>query len=74
MPVVVSPAVTAGTAIVVDRRLVAVLDRMDARVEMSTESGNNFKANIATILAEMRIGLAVFDPKAVNVIDLSTSI
>ncbi|WP_370212564.1 phage major capsid protein [Alloalcanivorax venustensis] len=74
MPVVVSPAVTAGTAIVVDRRLVAVLDRMDARVEMSTESGNNFKANIATILAEMRVGLAVFDPKAVNVIDLSTSI
>lgn len=74
MPVVVSPAVSSGTAIVVDRRLVAVLDRMSARVEISTESGSNFKANIATLLAEMRLGLAVFDAKAVNVIDLNTTV
>jgi len=74
MPVVVSPAVSSGTAVVVDRRLVAVLDRMSARVEISTESGSNFKANIATLLAEMRLGLAVFDAKAVNVIDLNTSV
>lgn len=74
LPVVVSPAVSAGTAIVVDRRLVSVLDRMSATVEVSTESGSNFKANIATILAELRLGIAVFDAKAVNVIDLNASV
>lgn len=37
-------------------------DRMSARVELSTEDGNNFVKNLVTLLCEQRIGLAVKQP------------
>lgn len=72
--VVESPAVESGTAIVVDTRFVQLLDRMQPTVEMSRESGSNFKANLVTVLAEIRLGLAVYDKKAVQVIDLNATV
>lgn len=71
---IASPAVAQGTAIVVDTRFVSLLDRMQPTVEFSRETGNNFKANLTTILAELRVGLAVFDPLAVQTIDLTGTV
>ena len=74
VPVVASAAVPKGTAIVVDTRFVAVLDRQQTTVELSRETGNNFKQNLVTILAELRMGLAIFDTRAVQVIDLNSEV
>lgn len=69
--VVASAAVPAGTALVIDSRLVSLLDRQQATVEFSRESGNNFKQNVVTALAELRIGLAVYDQLAVHSVALT---
>jgi HK97 family phage major capsid protein len=39
-----------------------VWDRMDAAVQISYEDGDNFKKNMATLLAEERLALTVFRP------------
>ncbi|HPZ46252.1 MAG TPA: phage major capsid protein [Novosphingobium sp.] len=60
LPVVATQAQTAGSFLVGDFAGSAVLyDRWSARVELSTEDGDNFRKNLVTILAEERIGLAV---------------
>lgn len=41
-----------------------IFDREDASVEISTEDGDNFKKNLVTILAEERVGLAVYRPES----------
>lgn len=69
VPVVTCPALTAGTFIVMDTSQVAVLDRMQAQVDIGYHS-DGFIRNLLTIRAEMRAGLAVFDPSAVLVGDL----
>lgn len=71
---VASAAVPEGTAIVIDTQYVEILDRQETTVEFSRETGNNFKQNLVTVLAEMRLGLAVYDTKAVQVIDLEAAI
>ena len=43
-------------------------------VECSRETGNNFKQNLVTVLSEIRLGLAVYDTNAVQVIDLEAAI
>ncbi len=65
--VITDPAVAEGNPIVLDTTQVAILDRMDARVELGRE-GNDMTTNQITCLAETRIGLAVFSPSAVLVV------
>lgn len=72
--VVASAAVTAGTALCVDSRFVSLLDRQQATVELSREDGDNFRRNLITLLAELRVGCAVFDGKAVQSIDLLSTV
>ncbi|MGF2734834.1 phage major capsid protein [Marinobacter sp. DUT-1] len=71
---VASAAVPQGTAIVVDTRFVNLLDRQQTTVELSRETGNNFKQNIVTVLAELRMGLAIYDTAAVQVINLTGTV
>lgn len=63
MPVVATKAMTAGNFLVGDFRGSArVYDRMQARVEVSTEDSDNFRKNLCTLLVEERLGLAVKEP------------
>lgn len=70
VPVVTSPSLAAGAALVLDTSQVAVLDRMQPTILVSREDGSNFTSNLVTILAELRAGLAVFSPGAVLMIDM----
>ncbi|MCQ2042700.1 phage major capsid protein, HK97 family [Stutzerimonas kunmingensis] len=65
LPVVTSPGITVGTALVMDTSQVALLDREQVTVMASREDRDNFVTNQTTILAEGRFGLAVFAPGAV---------
>jgi HK97 family phage major capsid protein len=59
LPVVPTPAMSAETFLVLDGPAAAViLDREEARVDLSTEDGDNFTTNRVTIRAEERLGLA----------------
>lgn len=73
IPVVTSPSVTAGTGLVLDTRWIEVLDRQQPTVEFSRESGSNFKQNLITVLAELRIGLAVYNTGACRYVDLDAT-
>lgn len=65
LPVVSTQAMTAGSFLTGAFRLGAqIFDRMDARVEISTEDSDNFRKNLVTILAEERLALAVYRPEA----------
>lgn len=64
VPVVTHPAVTAGDMIVMDPSQVAVLDRMQATVEVG-RIDKQFVQNVVTLRAELRAGLAVFAPGSV---------
>jgi HK97 family phage major capsid protein len=65
LPVVDTPAMTANKFLVGAFNMGAqIFDRMDARVEISTEDSDNFRRNLVTILAEERIALAVYRPEA----------
>lgn len=69
--VVTDPSVSPGNPIVLDVSQVAILDRMDARVEFG-RSGTDMVENKITALAELRTGLAVFSPSAVLVLTSET--
>lgn len=63
--VVATNSITAGTFLVGAFSMGAqVWDRQDAAVQISFEDGTNFVKNMATILAEERIALAVYRPAA----------
>ena len=65
LPVVETPAMTTGKFLVGAFKMGAqIFDRMDARVEISTEDGNNFVKNLVTILCEERLALAVYNTLA----------
>jgi HK97 family phage major capsid protein len=62
-PVVTSLAIAEGQFLVGDfRRGATLFERRAASVEISFEHGNNFTMNLATILCEERIALAVRRP------------
>lgn len=63
LPVIPTLGMTAGNFLVgAFKRSATLYDRQAARVEISTEDSTNFRMNLATLLAEERIGLAVKDP------------
>lgn len=65
LPVVETPAMTAGTFLTGAFRLGAqIFDRWAARVQLATENEDDFVNNLVTILAEERLALAVFRPEA----------
>lgn len=66
--VVTDPSVPVGGPIVLDSRQVAILDRMQTRVEFARE-GSDMTNNLITGLGECRIGLVVFAPSAIVQID-----
>lgn len=69
LPVVASAAMPATQAIVMDGSQVLLLDRMQPQVSMGFD-GNDFTSNRMTLLAELRAGLAVVSPTAVQVLEL----
>jgi HK97 family phage major capsid protein len=63
--VIPTNSITAGTFLVGAMAMGAqVWDRMDAAVQISYEDGDNFKKNMATLLAEERLALTVYRPSA----------
>jgi HK97 family phage major capsid protein len=65
LPVVETPAMTVDKFLVGAFRYGAqIFDRMDARVEISTEDASNFRQNLVTILCEERLALAVYNALA----------
>lgn len=72
LPVIVSPAVTQNTGLVIDSSQIAILDRQQAAVEAGLND-TDFTKNLITLLAEIRIGLAIFNTSAVRKIAFAGS-
>ena len=70
MRVVVNEHIDAGTVLVGDGRQATIFDRMQAQVSVGTID-DQFVRNQLTILAENRLGLAVFRPQAFAVVELA---
>lgn len=65
LPVSVTPGQDSGTFLVGAFAIAATFyDRWAARVEVSTEDGDNFRRNLVTILGEERIGLGIKQEEA----------
>ena len=63
--VVATNSMTAGKFLIGGFTMGAqIWDRMDAAVQISYEDGDNFKKNMATLLAEERLALTVYRPSA----------
>lgn len=60
---VVTNAVSAGTALLIDPMAVAVLDSGAIAAYLTDSHASNFTSNILTLLLETEVGLALFDPK-----------
>lgn len=71
LPVYEDEYVAAGTAIVGDGSMAAVLDRNDAAVYTTDSHSDYFIRNILVLLAEVRLTLAVFRPAAFVVVTLA---
>jgi len=75
LPVVETPAMTVDKFLVgAFRDAAQIFDRMDARVEISTEDDQNFRKNLTTILAEERLALAVYNTLAFTKGDFSDQV
>lgn len=70
MPVVATPSLMRGRALVIDTAFVRIADREQVTISAGF-TGDNFTKNILTLLVEMRLGLVVRDPRAVNLVDLT---
>lgn len=62
--VVVTPAMTADTALVGAFRMAVVADRMQGTIYVSDSHNDWFARNILALLAEERLGFGVLDPEA----------
>lgn len=70
MRTVVNEHIDAGTVLVGDGRQATIFDRMQAQISVGTID-DQFVRNQLTILAENRLGLAVFRPQAFAVVELA---
>jgi hypothetical protein len=61
-PQVHSNAIASGTALLIDPMAVAVFDRQQPTAYMTDSHASNFTSNILTLLLELRLGLALFNP------------
>jgi HK97 family phage major capsid protein len=74
MPVVASPAMTEGTALVGAFGLGAkVYDRQQSNIRIAEQHGDLFIRNAVVVLAEERVGLTVSRPESFIKIDLPSS-
>jgi len=65
MTVIESTAIATGTSLIGDFQLGAALyDRMQPALYITDSDGDKFRSNIMTLLAEVRVGVAVFRPAA----------
>lgn len=64
LPIVASENIAAGTVLVGDGSMAAVVDRMDAQIYTSDSHSDFFVRNLFVLLAEERVALAVFRPAA----------
>lgn len=71
LPVYEDEYLAAGTAIVGDGSMAAVIDRTDAAVYTTDSHSDYFIRNIFVLLAEVRLTLAVFRPAAFVVVTLA---
>lgn len=71
LPVVESEGITAGTSLVGDGTMAAVVDRMEARIYTTDSHADYFIRNIFVILAEERVALPVFRPSAFVAVTLA---
>ena len=69
-PIVECSSLTEGEALLLDRSKAMVLDREEVQAMVSTETGDNFKRNLVTLLCEGRWGLAVLDTGGVGLVNL----
>lgn len=60
-----STAIASGTALLIDPMHVAMFDRQEVTAYMTDSHGNDFTANLLTLLLELRMGLGLFDPAGV---------
>lgn len=72
MRVVINEHISAGTALVGDGRQATIWDRMQAQVLIGTID-KQFVRNMLTLLAEERVGLTVFRPKAFAKVTLAVT-
>lgn len=70
LPVVPTPSLAAGTAIVFDASQALLLDRQAAALQIGYD-GNGLTQNVLTVRAELRAGLAVLAPTAIAVLTLA---
>lgn len=70
VPVYASASVPAGKAVVLDTNQVALIDRMAVTLAVGYV-GQDFAQNMLRLRAELRAGLAVFAPTAVQVVTLA---
>ena len=70
LPVIEDEYIAAGTAVVGDGSMAAVVDRTDAMVLRTDSHSDFFIRNIFVLLAECRLTLAVFRPAAFVVVTL----
>lgn len=74
VPLIPSPAITQGTALVGDWEIGALLlIREGVRVLLSDSDQDDFTRNKVTLLGEMRAALPVFRPAAFATVDLSAA-
>ena len=64
LPVVATPAMSAGNFMVGTSTAAQIFDRQDATVEISTEHSDFFARNLVMMRAEERLALAVYRPGA----------
>jgi HK97 family phage major capsid protein len=69
-----STALASGTALLIDPMAVAVLDRQAPTAYMTDSHASNFTSNILTLLLELRLGLALFEPSGVCKITFNGSV